>query len=151
MPDIITVTTRPPDLQRRLEHFPAEFDQAREKATADALRYIHQQIPAYPPPPPNSKYIRTGNLGAGLGKTMGGQVMGQPSIWRVRNVGEGYEGEIGSSRPHYNVYVIGSKTQAWMHRGRWWIMKHVAEDTRAGVVKIWRDAMEKLANYLEGR
>ena len=40
-----------------------EIKDALHKTTDKAVKYVHSQVPEYPPQPPNSTYIRTLKLG----------------------------------------------------------------------------------------
>lgn len=147
-----TIEYDPPDLVHRLDGYERRQGDEIEDTTRQALRYVQQEIPAYSPAPAGSRYVRTGRLGDGLGKSMSGGVIGEPSVFAVSRVGDAETvGVIGSNRPSYNHYVIGAETQAWMHVGRWWTMASVARDVRDGVIKIFEKVAEKLVVYINGR
>jgi hypothetical protein len=67
----------------------------------------------YAPPPPNSKYIRTGRLGRGYGLMRHSR-----TAVRIFNL------------TPYTGYVVGDaqgQGQAWMHAGRWWLARQRVE------------------------
>lgn len=74
------------------------------------FRYWSERIGAewhkYPPPLPNQRYVRTGNLGRGRRQLMQRTANSITAIAR-------------SSGPAYNTWVLQGKTQAGIHRGRW--------------------------------
>ena len=83
----------------------------------------------YPPPPPRSKYIRTGRLANSW--SAGRERMG---VWSIRNSAS------------YSGYVVGDAKgngQAYMHKGRWWIGRNIIEDH---VPELRRSIVEALAD-----
>lgn len=73
----------------------------------------------YAPPPPNSRYIRTGNLGAGWG------------LMRHSRTGVTF-----FNMTPYAVYVIGDDNghgQA-RHMGHWWLARKRIEDRLPGAI-----------------
>lgn len=67
----------------------------------------------YPPKRPNQRYTRTGRL---------------RRRWRA-------DGEKVMNTANYAGWVVGKKTQAWMHVGRWWTFEAVFEEKRPELVK----------------
>ena len=91
-----------------------------------AIKFVHSQVPAYPPPPPNSRYRRTGLLGRSIATD-------------VKPLGTAIIGTIGSN-VEYAPYVIGGDdVQAPIHQGRWWQLEKVVEAQIPAVVKIFED------------
>ena len=138
-------------LRKRMEQFPAELKKV-EDATMDAsLLTLWENVPPYPEPPDGSTYTRTGTHGRKLGSGFdGGKGGGKPSIYTKKRLGTGFEGRFGTNN-EYSKYVIGDDTQAWMHQGRWYQMKDIAEKSKDKIVKLWDTAMEKLAKFLDGK
>ncbi len=89
-----------------------------------AMKYVHSQVPPYPPPPPNSTYRRTGLLGRSIAT-------------EVNPLGTSIVGTIGTNVV-YAPYVIG-ENQAAIHQGRWWQLEKVVEKLVPDVVKIFED------------
>lgn len=99
------------------------------KPMDDSKAYIDKMIPPYPPPPPNSTYTRTGELGNQM-------------ISEVRPLGSSVVMYLGSKVP-YSPLVIKEKTQARIHRGRWWTIEQVLEKARDGVLRIFEDTVKR--------
>jgi hypothetical protein len=81
----------------------------------------------YAPPPPNSRYIRTGRLGRGYGLMRHGLAV------RIFNL------------TPYTGYVVGDaegRGQAGIHQGRWWLARQRVE-ARLG------DATERIGRAIE--
>lgn len=148
-----TISYTPPDLIKRMENYPRILDDETKTAHENAKKYLHANVPAYPPKPAGSTYIRTGNLGTGLGSSMsGGATGGMPTIYQTRRLGVGaYVSEVGSSTPHYNELVIGEGRQAWMHQGRWWTEVKWLATAVEGVVKAFDKAADRMAAFLDGK
>jgi hypothetical protein len=147
------ITYEPPDLIKRMEAYPRTLDGETKTAHEEAKRVLRASVPGYAPKPAGSTYIRTGDLGAGLGSSMsGGATGGMPTIYNTRRLGVGaYISEVGSSTPYYNEYVIGEGRQAWMHQGRWWTeVKWLAMATE-GIIKVFDKMTERLAQFLDGK
>ena len=74
---------------------------------------IVRRMKTYPPPPTYSTYVRTDTLGAG---------------WQIQPNATGYT--IRNDTP-YTRYVVGNAyglEQAWMHAGRWDLLRDVVDD-----------------------
>lgn len=72
-------------------------------------------VKGYPPQRPGQRYRRTGNLGRN---------------WYARPVDRGV---VIGNRMDYAGYVVGDargQGQAWMHRGRWYLMRQVIDEQR---------------------
>ena len=78
-------------------------------------------IRPYPPPPPNSTYVRTFKLFNSWHLILPA-VSGGGDLFIVQ-----------SASPDYNGYVQQRSTQAWMHRNRWQTEEDVAEEKEAWV------------------
>lgn len=148
----VEVQITPPDLIRRMEQYPDVLDKEMRQAHNGALTALQREIPPYPPKPAGSTYIRTEKLGRGLGSGFSGGQVGLPSIRNVRKLGQGvYESEIGSNTPHYNHYVIGERTQAYMHKGRWWTVKDWGIKAIDRVIGVFEAMTKRMASYLDGK
>jgi len=100
--------------------------------TDKAVKYVHSQVPPYPPTRPGQRYRRTGTLGRTIGT-------------EVRSLGASVVGTIGTSTV-YAPWVISDKQQAWMHAGRWWTLQGVVRKARDGIVKIYADMLKRLVH-----
>lgn len=147
---LLEIRTTPPDLLQRMSKYPAQLDGVMRKTMEASILHLQASVPGYPPPPPNSNYRRTGQLGRSLGVAQEGGTIGPPSIKAIRKVGPGYEGIFGTNL-NYAPDVIGEGTQKAVHAGRWWTMKTVADRAREGVVKLYQVAADRMAAWLDGR
>lgn len=99
--------------------------------------YVQSRIPPYPPPPPDSKYKRTGDLGRGT------------NAKAVKVADRHYEIMLQSTVP-YAPWVIseqevnGVGPQAWVHVGRWWTLQDVARKAWFGVYAIYQRGVERI-------
>ena len=106
--------------------------------TDKAVKYVHSQVPAYPPTRPGQRYVRTGTLGRSIGT-------------EVRSLGASMVGTIGTSTV-YAPWVISDRSvggvgpQAWMHVGRWWTLQGVVRKARDGVIRIYEDMLKRLVH-----
>jgi hypothetical protein len=147
----IEIRTVPPDLLQRMQRYPDKLDAVLLKTGEAALLHVQGSIPDYPPPLPDQRYRRTGTLGRTLGVGMSGGVIGPAQIQQVRRIGAaGFEARLGTNLS-YAPDVIGDGTQKAIFAGRWWTMRKVAELARAGVVRLYQAAAERMADWLEGR
>lgn len=83
----------------------------------------------YAPPPPNSRYIRTGTLGAGWGLSRHSQT-----------------GVTFLNMTSYTGYVVGNEEgggQAGIHAGRWWLARKRIEDRLDAAVERISDDVTK--------
>jgi len=139
------------ELRARFANSQRRYTTEVERGMRDALSAVWSAVPAYPAPPPNSKYIRTEALGRSLGSGFGGgKQSGGPDIYSISVSFGQAEGRFGSALG-YAPYVIGEGTQAAVHVGRWWTFRRLADQSRAAVLKAFQDATDRLARYLEGR
>jgi hypothetical protein len=101
---------------------------------------VQSRIPPYPPPPPNSTYVRTGTLGRVI-TAWSGSFPG--ALTRVESLsGGGSIGYIGGNL-EYIAAVIGEGQQADAHAGRWYTLESVLRESRPGIFDIFRDAVRK--------
>ncbi len=118
----------------KLDKIGSGLGAALQGATAQAGDYTVQQVPGYPAPPAGSTYVRTFDLGesissepVALGSATG--LFGQTLL----SVGVPYA-------PH----VVDAKTQADVHKGRWWTIQAVLVKATAGIVRIYSEAIRNL-------
>lgn len=139
------------ELLERMEAYPAKTAEIQAEGVKAAMLTLWENVPPYPPPPPDSVYRRTGSLGRTLGSSESGGASGRrPDIFTVKRLGAGMEGRFGT-RLRYAPYVIGDNTQARVHRGRWWTMKDIAVRAQAKITRIFNDIASQLAKFLDGR
>ena len=127
-------------LMKKLKRLSApELTSEMKKTTEKAVKYVHSQVPNYPPPPAGSTYGRTGTLGREI-------------TTEVRTMGTDIIGLIGSPTP-YAPWVIsteqgsnGAGPQAWMHQGRWWTLQGVVKKAQEAVFKFFDDMMRRLTS-----
>lgn len=116
---------------RGLQELIKKFERLNERmwemprVAQDAEKYLRSQVPPYPPPPPNSTYHRTGDLGRSIHtevQKLGAQVVTSLSV--------GVD---------YGPWVVDERRQARVHRGRWWTLQEVLRKSRDGVVRLYED------------
>lgn len=100
-------------VRQGLQNLSAEIPQIGRLQIYRTMQGIVRRMKEYPPAPPASTYVRTGTLGGG---------------WMILPAQNGYSVQNGTS---YTKYVTGNAyglEQAWMHAGRWQLLRDVAED-----------------------
>lgn len=127
------------ELNKKLKHLQGkEIKDALHKTTDKAVKYVHSQVPEYPPEPPNSTYTRTMKLGQTINTA-------------VKEVGSEIYGVIASPR-NYSPWVISSEyipevgagPQAAVHKGRWWTLQDVVKKSLAEVKRFYDKMLEDL-------
>ncbi len=98
---------------------------------------IQKALKKYPPPPTNSRYVRTYKLRNSWQTstplfTPGGSLAAIYS-----------DGSARTKYGHYAPYVMEAARQASIHRGRWHTTKSVEEDFRAEVIRAVQRAIER--------
>lgn len=142
--DPIEIKLKPPDLLRRLNGYSKQAEDELYKASWKSFYHIAGSVPSYPEY--QSSYKRTGTLGRSL--TIGGPM----NIKEVKKLGGGVEARFGT-RVNYAVWVIGDppgKSQA-KHMRHWWTMATVRKEAEKGIIRIFDQAMERIANWIEGQ
>lgn len=138
------------ELIARMKKYPVELAKGMATTMAASLIVLWENVPAYPSPPQDSKYDRTGTLGRSLGSDIGGGAGGgEPSIFVVRKLGEGFEGKFGTSL-EYAPHVIGDDTQATQN-SHWWTMRTIAGKASEKINRLWQALGDKMAAFLEGK
>lgn len=112
-----------------------EFRERFRRGVEQALLFVHGSLPGYPPPPPGSRYRRTGMLGKSI-------------TTRVEEGRRKITGIIGTAL-RYAPYVIsttrtrdGRGPQAWMHRGRWWTLQDEVRARKDDIIRIIRESLK---------
>lgn len=95
-------------LTRAFAAWPAEFAEATEAASHEALDDLLPALATYPPERPGQRYIRTGYLGD----------MWDSASPEFAPLGSGFEAKI-ENPTAYAPFVQDAAEQAWMHVGRW--------------------------------
>jgi hypothetical protein len=119
------------DLVRRgLQNLAAEVPQIGRLQIYQTEQAIVRRMKIYPPPPATSRYVRTGMLGSG---------------WTITPRQDGYT--ISNSTP-YTKYVVGTAygtEQAWMHQGRWQLLRDVSDEEVAKLPRAIEDNIMQVA------
>lgn len=104
------------------------FPRSLKEPTVASTKLLKERMQFYPPPPPNSSYIRTGNLGRS---------------WKRRTILNSRTlGKVFSDHPDYNKFVQGGSTQAGIHRGRWQTDDSVASESENEILTIYDDFIQ---------
>lgn len=102
-----------------------------------AVKYVHSQVPPYPPAPPDSRYRRTGLLGRSITtevRALGGTTVG------VIGTNVAYAPDVISSEP-----ANGAGPQAWYHkRTGWYTLQGVVAKAERQIVVIFEAALDRL-------
>lgn len=148
----IEVKFTPPDLIKRMERYPQQFDGVMKESANASLLVIHENVPAYPKQLPSSKYTRTGLLGQSMGVGQTGGQIGQPNIYLTKKIGDGsYQGEFGSSL-NYAPDVIGDGTQKAIFKSRgWWATNTIAKRAAGKIIKVYEIAAKKMTQFIDGK
>lgn len=135
----------------RMQAYPDKLKSVLTATMDAAMLVLWESVPKYPPPPPNSTYIRKGaaGLGGSLGSSEGGGVgSSHPSIYEIKPLGSGYEGHFGTNI-EYAPDVIGDDTQLAQF-GYWWQMKDIAAAATDKINRLFADLGQQLKSFLEG-
>lgn len=100
-------------VRQGLQDLSAEIPQIGRLQIYRTEQAIVRRMKVYPPERPGQSYIRTGTLGGG---------------WTITPNTNGYT--IRNDTP-YTKYVVGNAyglEQAWMHQGRWNLLRDVSDD-----------------------
>lgn len=143
-------------IKARWKNFPKWYREVSRQAMNGAMQIIWSEVPSYPPPPSDSKYIRTGTLGRSIGMSTGahpslGKSMGgKPDIFRVKQSAGMTQGNFGT-RLNYAQYVIGSEEQSKVHRDAWWTLDGTVKKAAEPRIKdVFAKAFKALARALDG-
>ena len=103
--------------------------------TREHQQGILKAVQTYPAPPPNSTYIRTGDLHAGQNASP------------VEISGSRVTAEVFSAGPQYDKFVLDEAAQAAIHRGRWKTYQAIAGER----IPAYINAVQALIGRLLGR
>ena len=107
---------------------PKDIERAITQSVDGVADVLMGDMKIYPPPPPNSRYVRTGKLGRGWQKHVG-----FPKSW-VGNVGVAYA-----------RYVQDYDWQAAIHRGRWQTTEMIARKRMHDIQRLIEQSLERWA------
>jgi hypothetical protein len=100
-------------VRRGLQNLSAEIPKIGREQIYRTQQAIVRRMKIYPPPPPTSRYVRTFALQHG---------------WTITSRQDGYTT---SNATPYTKYVVGTAygtEQAWMHVGRWLLLRDVSDE-----------------------
>jgi hypothetical protein len=138
------------EILARMKAYPKKLADSVKVTMQAALLTLWENVPAYPPPPEDSTYVRTGTLGRTLGSGEGGgKGSGQPDVYEVRELGSAWEGHFGTNL-EYAPFVIGDEEQAG-HMQHWWKISVIKERAQEKIERLFATLGEKLAAFLEGK
>jgi len=112
------------------------------KATREAVLYVQGRVPPYPPPPPTSTYVQTGQLGRSITSLQGEH---PNALSRVGELGGDIVGIVGTNL-EYAPYVIDKERQAYMHKGRWYTLQDVVTKASEGIRKVYEAMINRWLN-----
>lgn len=97
----------------------------------------------YPPKRPGQKYVRTGLLANKWGRKRTKRTRRNVE-YAITNAARGKHGQV------YPSYVVGDKQgrQAWMHRGRWWVVQIKVGGRIPRLLRIIEHALKRRATEL---
>lgn len=95
-----------------------------------AVARLQRDMADYPPPPVNSRYVRTGTLGR---------------RWTIKIIesGDGLTGKVGNNTKYAPV-VQSHRFQAGIHRGRWQTDVQVVLRNQSAIVEDFRRAIRRV-------
>lgn len=141
MPELV-VTFTPPDLPQRMQRYPELLDAEMERTMKAALAHTQGSVPAYPPAPVGSSYVRTGTLGRSIG------LGGQADMYTVEKLGRSYVATLGT-RLVYAPRVIGEGQEPpWS--GYWWKLSIALKRAEPGIMRLFEAASRRLVAKLGG-
>ncbi len=100
-------------VRKGLQDLSAEIPKIGREQIYRTEQAMVRRLKTYPPPPAASTYVRTGTLGGG---------------WTITSNTNGYT--LRNNTP-YTKYVHGNAyglEQAWMHQGRWELLRDVQDE-----------------------
>jgi hypothetical protein len=140
-------------LSNRMEMYPLAYTKIMAPTMVKAGFEINKGVPAYPPQPAGSKYVRTEELGRGFGSGFSGGMSGTMSLFEVKKVGStNFVGRFGASRPGYVSKVVGDRGQQLPFFAQfWWRFEQVLGKVFPKLQTLFNKAAEQMAKFLEGK
>jgi len=133
-----------------LDELRAKFGDAHPVIQRELYRAMYRAVvgelgrmPAYPPQPPNSTYVRRMRLGGSL-TSLVGKAEGAASS--VEKVGKNVQGIVGTNVV-YAGWVIG-QNQAAVHKGRWWQLEESVMSHKRQIEAEFEDAAGRIVDEL---
>lgn len=125
-------------VRQGLENTAAQVPRIGRKAIYDRLqKLVSKVLKKYPPPRPGQRYKRTFRF-----KRSWRLTRHRDDGWMIRN-----DARAGKRRRRYGKYVVGDavgRGQAWMHKGRWFVMRDKVEEALSDLPK---DVTKKIHLY----
>ncbi len=135
------------ELLKQMTAYPMELVKTMGVGMSASLNIFWENVPPYPKQDSDSRYRRTGTLGRSLGSDQSGGATGEPSVFRIKALGEGnFEGVFGTSLD-YAPHVIGDTTQAPQNL-HWWQMLDISLKSAGKIRELWNNVGQKLADFL---
>lgn len=146
------------EIRSRMQAYPVVYARQVSKFIVTGMLVFHENVPAYPPKPQTSSYVRKGNLGRSLGivsrdgQGSGAGGYGQASIFRIKRLGGlNFEGHFGTNTK-YAPRVIGDRTQQTHPFNQyWWRLEQVIGPSWKKINQAANKLTDKLAKFLDGK
>jgi hypothetical protein len=137
------------ELMDALDAAGSDIETVLKPAVNDALIYLWENLPIYPPKPAAgeaSRYwtdrqrrwffwaLRNGRVDSPYRRKLSGGLRGSMST-EVRSAAGRVEGLVGPN-VKYAPYVVGQDKQARIHQGRWWVFEDSIERNMDGAIRI---------------
>lgn len=136
------------ELQAKLSAFPGKFQALMLEAIKASMLVLQENVPPYPRQNPDSKYTRTGNLGASIGSGMQGGAVGKADIQEARKVGSSFVGTFGT-KIEYAPHVIGTSTQSNAARkAGWYTFLTIAKASAQKIGMVFADMTARILRFL---
>jgi hypothetical protein len=126
-------------LERKLAHLPDKLNKNTRDAMEASLIILSQNVPEAPPKPPHSKYVRTDYM---INSLLAQKEIPNYAVYNIKGTGANIVGTFGT-QVEYARYVIDENRQAYMHKGRWWTMKTIVENTKEKIINLWNLMIKK--------
>lgn len=105
-------------VRQGLEDLGAEIPQIGRRRIRTFIDRVYRRVSPYPPERPGQRYRRTGNLFSHW------QIVALPDGYQIANTAM----RKGKAYPQYVIGDARGGSQAWMHKGRWEVLRDVVED-----------------------
>lgn len=137
MAGAFTVKVNMGGLLQALDNYPHISEVEVAHAEYDAAQLMVNDLKQYPPPPANSRYVRTGTLGRGW---EGASFVTSVSARRVVTTG--------LNPVRYVVFVQGER-QARVHKGKWKTVEQIKRKNQAAIRALFLQAIQRIARRIE--